>query len=61
MGKILIVDDELNMRLVLSAMLKKEGFDISSASNGREALQILQSNNIDVVITDLKMPDIDGM
>ncbi|KUG21505.1 response regulator of zinc sigma-54-dependent two-component system [hydrocarbon metagenome] len=61
MGKILIVDDELNMRLVLSTMLKKEGFDISSASNGREALQILQSNNIDVVITDLKMPDIDGM
>ncbi|MFZ2398891.1 MAG: sigma-54 dependent transcriptional regulator [Smithella sp.] len=61
MGKILIVDDELNMRLVLSAMLKKEGFDISSASNGREALQILQSNNMDVVITDLKMPDIDGM
>jgi len=61
MGKILIVDDELNMRLVLSAMLKKEGFEISSASNGREALQILQSNKIDVVITDLKMPDIDGM
>jgi len=61
MGKILIVDDELNMRLVLSAMLKKEGFEISSASNGREALQILQTNNIDVVITDLKMPDIDGM
>lgn len=61
MEKILIVDDELNMRLVLSAMLKKEGFEISSASNGREALQILQSNNMDVVITDLKMPDIDGM
>lgn len=61
MGKILIVDDELNMRLVLSAMLKKEGFEISSAANGREALQILQSSKIDVVITDLKMPDIDGM
>ncbi len=61
MKKILIVDDELNMRLVLSAMLKKEGFDVSSASNGREALQVLQSNRFAVVITDLKMPDIDGM
>ena len=61
MKKILIVDDELNMRLVLSAMLKKEGFEVSSASNGREALQILKSNKIAVVITDLKMPDMDGM
>ena len=61
MSRILIVDDELNMRLVLSAMLKKEGFEVVSASHGREALQILQSNKIAVVITDLKMPDIDGM
>jgi two-component system, NtrC family, response regulator AtoC len=61
MKKILIVDDELNMRLVLSAMLKKEGFEVSSASDGREALQILQSSGTAVVITDLKMPDIDGM
>jgi DNA-binding NtrC family response regulator len=61
MNKILIVDDELNMRLVLSAMLKKEGFEVASASNGREALQILKSSKITVVVTDLKMPDIDGM
>jgi DNA-binding NtrC family response regulator len=61
MNKILIVDDELNMRLVLSAMLKKEGFEVASASNGREALQILKSNKIFVVVTDLKMPDIDGI
>lgn len=61
MKKILIVDDELNMRLVLSAMLKKEGYDVSSASDGREAMQILQSNKISIVITDLKMPGMDGM
>ncbi len=61
MKKILIVDDELNMRLVLSAMLKKEGFEVSAAANGHEALQILQSIKVAVVITDLKMPDIDGM
>jgi DNA-binding NtrC family response regulator len=61
MNKILIVDDELNMRLVLSAMLKKEGYEVASASDGREALQILKSSKIAVVVTDLKMPDIDGM
>ncbi len=61
MNKILIVDDELNMRLVLSTMLKKEGYEVASASDGREALQILKSSKIAVVVSDLKMPDIDGM
>lgn len=61
MYKVLIVDDELNMRLVLAAMLKKEGYDITAAADGREALQILKSNKIDVVVTDLKMPNLDGM
>lgn len=61
MNKILIVDDELNMRLVLSALLKKEGYSVTSAADGLEALQILKNNKMDVVITDLKMPNLDGM
>lgn len=61
MNKVLIVDDELNMRLVLAAMLKKEGYNVTSAADGREALQILKANKMDVVITDLKMPNLDGM
>ena len=61
MHKVLIVDDELNMRLVLAAMLKKEGYAITSAADGREALQILKANKMDVVVTDLKMPRLDGM
>ncbi len=61
MNKILIVDDEINMRLVLTAMLKKEGYEVASASDGQEALQILQSGKIAAVVTDLKMPNIDGM
>ncbi|HRS97160.1 MAG TPA: response regulator, partial [Smithella sp.] len=56
MKKILIVDDELNMRLVLSAMLRKEGYDVTAAANGQEALRMLQQNDVAVVITDLKMP-----
>lgn len=61
MNKILIVDDELNMRLVLAAMLKREGYEVASAADGSEALQILKSGPIAAVITDLKMPRIDGM
>jgi DNA-binding NtrC family response regulator len=61
MSKILIVDDEMNMRLVLAAMLKREGYEVASAADGSEALQILKSGRIAAVITDLKMPRIDGM
>lgn len=61
MNKILVVDDELNMRLVLAAMLKKEGYEVASAADGSEALQILKSGPVAAVITDLKMPRIDGM
>ena len=61
MNNILIVDDEFNIRLVLSAMLKKEGYGVASATDGLEALQILKAGKIDVVVTDLKMPNLDGM
>jgi DNA-binding NtrC family response regulator len=61
MDKILIVDDELNMRLVLSAMLKWEGYEVAAAADGLEALQILKSGPVAAVVTDLKMPRIDGM
>ena len=60
-AKILVVDDELNMRLVLKAMLKKEGYDVTTASDGLEALEILGREKIAVVATDLKMPRLDGM
>src|SRR3972149_999757 len=61
MNKILVVDDELNMQLVLSAMLKKEGFDVATASDGLQALKILKEEECAAVITDLKMPKLDGM
>lgn len=61
MAKILIVDDELNMRLVLSAMLKKEGYSVHTATDGLEALEIIKKEPIDVIVTDLKMPRLDGM
>ena len=61
MNKILIVDDELNMRLVLQAMLKKEGYAVTTASNGMEALKILKADHMDIVVTDLNMQKLDGM
>jgi two-component system response regulator AtoC len=61
MKKILIADDELNMLLVLEAMLKKEGYEVITASDGFEALNILHEKDIAVVVTDLKMPKLDGL
>ena len=59
--KILIVDDEVNMRLVLKAMLKKEGYDVETAADGMEALALLRHHEITACVTDLKMPKLDGM
>lgn len=61
MKKILIVDDELNMLLVLEAMLKKEHYDVVTASDGLEALHILETDDVAVVVTDLQMPRLDGL
>jgi two-component system, NtrC family, response regulator AtoC len=59
--KILVVDDELNMRLVLKALLNKEGYDVATASDGIEALKILKGGGVQVVVTDLRMPKLDGV
>ncbi len=56
---LLIVDDEEKTRRILQINLQKS-YILHLAGNGREALKILQSNTIDIVLTDLKMPDIDG-
>ncbi|HNQ00795.1 MAG TPA: sigma-54 dependent transcriptional regulator [Syntrophales bacterium] len=59
--KILIVDDEVNMRLVLKAMLTKEGYEVESAADGLEALALLKRHDVTACVTDLKMPKLDGM
>lgn len=61
MGKILVVDDERGMREFLTIMLRKEGHDVTSASNGREAVDYLGHKTFDIVISDLRMPQIDGI
>jgi nitrogen regulation protein NR(I) len=58
--RILIADDEINIRRVLEAILKRDGYDVVTAANGDEALALM-SRGIHTVITDLKMPGLDGM
>ena len=60
MKKILIVDDEVDIRSILKILLNKAGIDITLASNGEEALQILKTECFDLILTDLKMPILDG-
>jgi two-component system response regulator PilR (NtrC family) len=59
--KILVVDDEQSLRDVLSIMLKRAGYTVTSAADGEEAIELLDREIFDLVITDLRMPKIDGM
>ena len=61
METILIVDDEKNYPPILSAVLEEEGFETYSANSGKEALQILENSDVDLVLTDMKMPVMDGI
>ena len=61
MEKILVVDDEPGLRDVLSIMLKRAGYAVTMATDGEEAIELLNKEIFDLVITDLKMPKVDGM
>lgn len=61
MKKILVVDDDKQMRLDLSEILNMEGYDVDSAGSGEEALKLLKKDGYAIVISDLKMPGMSGM
>lgn len=61
MEKILVVDDEQSLREVLSIMLKRAGYAVTSAADGEEAIEHLNKEIFDLVITDWRMPKVDGM
>jgi nitrogen regulation protein NR(I) len=58
---VLIVDDEVNIRRVLAAMLKREGYEVTTAADGEQALGVLLKTPVHVVVTDLVMPKLGGM
>ena len=61
METILIVDDEKNYLRVLSAVLEEEGYEVLTALSGREALEIQETSDLDLTLTDMKMPGMDGI
>jgi two-component system, NtrC family, response regulator AtoC len=58
---VLIVDDEMNIRRVLAAMLKRDGYEVTTAADGEQALAVLQKTPVHVVVTDMVMPKVGGM
>lgn len=60
-GAILVVDDEISFRDMLGTLLTDEGYDITTAADGGEAINAVQAKNFDCVLLDVKMPRIDGL
>jgi two-component system NtrC family response regulator len=61
METILIVDDEKNYLTILSAILEDEGFEVLTALGGQEALEVHKTSDLDLILTDMKMPAMDGI
>ncbi len=59
-AKILIVEDDDNLRKTLMKILIREGFCVASVSNGQEAIELLEIQEFDIIITDYKMPVLGG-
>ena len=61
MKKILIIDDEPYILLMLKKMLERAGYEVDLASNGREGMDLFKKKTTDLVITDIIMPDKEGL
>src|SRR5580765_6433627 len=60
-ARILVVDDERSMREMLAILLKREGHEVAVAENGRTAIDLLNQRPFDLVVSDARMPDVDGL
>src|SRR3954468_15293246 len=59
--RILVVDDERSMREMLAILLKREGYEVLVAENGKAAIATLEKEQVDILISDIKMPDLSGV
>lgn len=59
--RILLVDDEENARIALSRLLSKEGYTVDTVANGFEALNHLREHNVNLIVSDINMPEMDGI
>jgi len=61
MSRVLVVDDEQSMRQMVAIALRQEGYDVVMAEDGEVASRELQANKVDIVVSDIKMPGLDGI
>ena len=61
MRRVLVVDDEENLRVVLRTLLRRHGYEVETAASGEEALGMVDSFGPDVVLTDVRMPKMGGL
>ena len=60
-GKVLVVDDQMGIRILLCEVLQSAGYDTLEAPNGQVAIELSQNKQPDVILLDMKMPGMDGM
>ena len=60
-ARVLVVDDERSMRELLSIVLRRDGYDVLLAADGKAAVDILKRERVDVLITDIRMPEMTGV
>ncbi len=60
-SRVLVIEDDLEMRSLLEDFMQEEGFEVRSANNGSEALRIMARNEFELVITDVRMPGLSGL
>lgn len=61
MTRLLVADDDATIRKTLERGLTTRGYDVTSVKNGIEALEVLRSESVDLVVTDINMPSMDGI
>src|SRR3989338_6341804 len=61
MAKILVADDQESMRQIISDLLKEKGHTVKTAENGKQALDLFQQENFDLIVADVNMPLLDGL
>ncbi len=60
-GRVIVIDDEVNAAAALETLLREDGYEVARANDGRSGLALLEKSDADVVLTDLRMPGMDGL
>ena len=61
MSKVLVAEDENDIQFLYTAWLGREGYEVTTANNGLEAISAFESDQFDIVVLDVMMPEVDGL